>query len=241
MTALFSIALKKQDNSIVDIGWGIGFILIALYTLLANNLFLPRHLVATALVCLWGIRIAIHICTRNWGKSEDPRYAAWRKQWGNWTIVRSFLHVFVPHGLGMFIVATPIVAINMSTATGLGVLDIIGLLFWIIGFAFESISDYQLYRFTCVDTNRGMILTTGLWRYSRHPNYFGECIMWWSVWLIALSVPYGLYTIISPLLLSYLLISISGIPIIEDLFKDDPAYQAYKKQTSSFFPWFPTK
>lgn len=241
MTGVFIIAIIKKDNSIVDIAWGIGFILIALFSLFTQRLFLPRHLLITSMIVIWGLRISLHIAVRNWGKGEDPRYAVWRKQWRNNIILRSFLQVFMLQGIILLIIASPIIVINTSTNQSLGMLDLTGLLVWLIGFVFEATGDYQLHRFISNPANRGEVMTQGLWRYTRHPNYFGESVMWWGIWLIAFSVPYGWATIVSPMLITFLLLFVSGIPLAEKQFAGDAQYEAYKKRTSVFIPWLPKK
>jgi len=238
MTAVFILATYRKDNSIVDVAWGIGFILIALFTLCKTALFLPRQILATLLVVIWGLRLSLHIYLRNKGKGEDPRYKAWRMAWGKYVVIRSFFQVFMLQGLMMLLIASSIITINLSHTAGINILDIIGLSLWIIGFMFESIGDYQLARFLDRPRGKQQIMNRGLWRYTRHPNYFGEVTLWWGMFIIALSVPYWQYALISPITITILLLFVSGIPMTERMFDDNPAYQAYKKETSSFFPWF---
>lgn len=237
MSGLFLLALYKEDNSIVDIGWGIGFILIALYSLIANGLYLPRHLLVTALTIVWGMRISLHIGMRH--KGEDQRYANWRKAWGKWVILRSFFQVFMLQGTVLLIIAYPIIFINSSKLGGLTLLDILGTSIWVVGFIFETVGDYQLEQFLKESRNKGRIMRSGLWRYTRHPNYFGEALMWWGIFVIACSLPFGWTTVASPLLISFLLRYVSGVPMLEELFVHNLEYQRYKEATSVFFPWFP--
>jgi len=142
-------------------------------------------------------------------------------------------------GLLLLIIAYPIILINMSVSGELGWFDLIGFLVWFTGLMFEAIGDYQLYHFLKNPSNRGKILTTGIWRYTRHPNYFGEVLIWWGIFFITLSVPYGWTAIISPITITYLLLFVSGIPMTEKLFEGNASYEIYKKQTNRFFPWFP--
>lgn len=239
MSILFVIALFKRDNSIADIGWGLGFVIVALLTFFLEQGFTARHILVTALVVIWGMRLSTHIYLRNRGKGEDPRYAAWRKKWGKWFVVRSFLQVFMLQGLLLLFIAFAIILVNSSSTGGLSILDICGLIVWIIGFLFESIGDYQLKRFIADEQNRGHILTTGLWRYTRHPNYFGEATMWWGIFLIALSVPYGWTAIISPAVITFLLLRVSGVILLEKEFTDNEEFNEYKRRTSAFIPWLP--
>lgn len=241
MNLIFVIAHTKKDNSAADVAWGIGFILIAYFTLLKNGLFLPRHLLLTGMITLWGLRLSGHIFLRNLGKTEDQRYRRWRQAWGPYVFLRSFLQVFMLQGLLLLIIAYPIILINISMTEGLGLLDLLGSLVWLAGLLFEALGDYQLYRFLKDPTNIGKVMTTSLWRYTRHPNYFGEVLIWWGIYFVALSVPYGWTAIVSPITITYLLLFVSGIPMTEKLFAGNPAYEVYKKQTSRFFPWLPKK
>jgi len=239
MSILFVIAMFKRDNSIADIGWGLGFAIVALLTFFLEQGFTARHILVTALVVIWGMRLATHIYMRHRGKGEDPRYAAWRKEWGNWVIVKSFFQVFMLQGLLLLFISYVIIVVNSSSQEGLSVLDICGLAVWIIGFLFESIGDFQLKKFIADEQNRGRILTTGLWRYTRHPNYFGEATMWWGIFLIALSVPYGWSAIISPAVITFLLLRVSGVILLEKEFTDNEEFNEYKRKTSVFIPWLP--
>jgi len=239
MSILFVIAMFKRDNSIADIGWGLGFVVVALLTFFLEQGFTARHILVTVLVVIWGIRLSTHIYLRNRGKGEDPRYAVWRKKWGKWVVVRSYFQVFMLQGLLLLFIAYAIILVNSSSQAGLSILDICGLAIWIIGFLFESIGDLQLKRFISDEKNRDRILTTGLWRYTRHPNYFGEATMWWGIFLIALSVPYGWTAIISPAVITFLLLRVSGVILLEREFTDNEEFEEYKRRTSAFIPWFP--
>lgn len=241
MTLLFLYALYKKDNSIVDVGWGIGFIIIALYAFFKTHLYLPRHYLILSMIVVWGLRISIHILCKNWKQPEDPRYAAMRKKWGDHVVWRSFLQVFMLQGLVMFIVAQPILMINGSFDPGIGLLDIFGTVVWIIGFFFEAIGDHQLLSFIKNKNNQGKILTQGLWRYTRHPNYFGEATMWWGIFLIALSGHHGWTSIMSPATITFLLMYVSGVPLAEETFRGNAEFKKYAQKTSVFFPWFPGK
>lgn len=242
MTTVFFIAQYLKDNSIVDIAWGLGFVMIALFTLLTTKTFLPIQLLLTTLIIIWGLRLSAHIYLRNKGKGEDPRYKNWRKQWGKNVVIRSFFQIFMLQGVVMFLVAVPIVIVNTTTRGDISLLGLFGLLVWCIGFFFEAVGDYQLYRFLQKKTNKGKVLKDGVWRYTRHPNYFGEVVMWWGIFLIALSMtPLGLQAIISPIIITFLLLYVSGIPMTEALFATSRSYAKYKKETSMFFPLPPKK
>jgi steroid 5-alpha reductase family enzyme len=241
MTAVFLIALFKKDNSIVDIAWGPGFILVAAVTFFLKPGFEARHILITLLVAVWGIRLAAHIFWRSRGKGEDFRYAKWRKEWGRWFVLRSFFQVFTLQGAFMLIISLPIILVNRSQEKGVTILDALGTALWLVGFIFEAVSDRQLREFKTRPESRGRIMTTGLWKYSRHPNYFGEAAMWWGVFLVALATPGGWISIISPITINFLLINVSGIPMLEKKYRGNPEFAAYARRTSPFFPWFPKK
>ncbi len=239
MTGAFIISLITRTNTVVDIFWGLGFVLVSWFTLYANGIYLPRQLLTTLLVSLWGLRLSGYILYRNWGKGEDPRYEAIVKKWHTWFYLRSFFQLFMLQAVLLFIIALPIIIINTSTTAGLfRYYDYLSVLLWMIGFAFEVIGDWQLNRFLANPDNKGKILTTGIWRYTRHPNYFGEIIMWFSLYLLAIPVPYGIYTIISPLLITCILLFIS-LPATEKLFEGNEEYQEYKSKTSKLIPLRP--
>lgn len=240
MTCVFLIGLAKQDNSIVDVAWGIGFILITLYAFFSTGTYLARQILVTTLVVVWGVRISVHIFIRNWGKEEDHRYQAFRMSWRPYFVLKSFFYIFMLQGFLIWVIDYPVIFTNASTAMPpLGVLDVVGMVIWLIGFAFEAIGDYQLKKFIDNPANTGKICKVGLWRYTRHPNYFGEVTMWWGIFLIVLSVPWGWTGVISPLTVTYLLMFVSGVPMAERIFEKNEEYAQYKKETSALIPWFP--
>lgn len=241
MTAVFLIALLIKDNSIVDVAWGLGFILVALMTLFLRPGFEARHVLVTGLVVVWGLRLASHIFIRNRNRGEDFRYAKWRRDWGRWFIPRSFLQIFMLQGIFMLIIASPIVLVNRSGEKGLTVLDGLGTFLWLTGFLFEAVGDHQLKRYKQNPEGKGKIMTSGLWRYTRHPNYFGEAALWWGIFLIALSVRGGWVAIVSPLTISLLLLKVSGVTMLEKKYAGNEEFAAYARRTSAFFPWFPRK
>ena len=241
MTAAFLVALFKKDNSIVDIAWGPGFILVAAVTFLLKPGFEARHILVMLLVAAWGTRLASHIFRRNWGRGEDFRYAKWRREWGRWFILRSFLQIFMLQGILMLLISSPVIVVNRSQEKGLTILDVLGTALWLSGFIFEAVGDHQLKRFKQRPEGRGRIMTTGLWKYSRHPNYFGESALWWGIFLIALAVPGGWGSIISPVTISFFLLKVSGIPMLERRYQGNAEFAAYARRTSAFFPWFPKK
>ncbi len=242
MTVWFVLALVRKDNSIADIAWGLGFVLVAAVTFLRRaSLFLP--LLVTSLVAAWGARLALHILLRNRKRGEDPRYAEWRRKWGRSFLWRSYFQVFLLQGLFLLVISSPVILVNTDRAypnAGRG-LWLAGLILWCVGFVFEAVGDAQLARFKRDPGNRGKIMDKGLWRYSRHPNYFGESLMWWGIFLVALEVPYGWTTVVSPVLITFLLVRVSGIPMLEKKYAGNAEFQAYARRTSAFVPRFPKK
>lgn len=241
MTTLFIIAMIVKDNSIADIAWGIGFIIVAIATFIHSGTYFPRQIVVTLLVLIWGSRLAIRILRRNWGKGEDWRYQEWRKSWGKYFVIRSYLQVFMLQGFILLLNVTPVIIINTTSDTSITALDVIGIAVWGLGFFFESIGDYQLDQFIRNPENRGKIMDQGLWRYTRHPNYFGEITMWWGIWIIALSVPWGWIGIIGPAIITAMIVFVSGIPLTERDMAKNPGFPAYKERTSILIPLPPKK
>ncbi len=237
MSVWFLIALLIKRNDVADIAWGLGFIVVAVYTFVVYGMQVDRGLLVTALVTIWGSRLAWHIFKRNIHKSEDKRYAAWRASWGKWFVSRSYVQIFMLQGLLLLLIVTPVILINMFRGPLMLTLgDVIGLVVWIIGFYFESVGDRQLRQFLADPSKKGTVLSTGLWRYTRHPNYFGEVTMWWGIWIIALSVPYGIIGVIGPLTITFLILKVSGVPMLEKSMRENPMYDEYRRTTSVFFP-----
>lgn len=235
----FVVATVIKNNSIVDMGWGMGFVLVTLYAYFSAGHYTTRGTVALVLVAMWGLRLAKHIFQRNLGKPEDFRYANWRKEWGKWVIPRAFFQVFMLQGVFMYIVAFPVLLIQRWNLTGFGFFEIAGMILWCIGFYFESVGDRQLKEFKADPDNKGKLIESGLWKYTRHPNYFGEAIMWWGLWFMALPVPMGWLGVISPLVITYLLRFVSGVPMLEKKYKNREDFKAYAAKTNAFIPWFP--
>lgn len=239
MTGMFIVALWKKRNDLADIAWGPGFILVAWTSVIFNHAFTVRPILIASLITIWGVRLAVHIYIRNRGKAEDFRYKKWREDWGKWFYVRSYLQVFVLQGLLLLSVIFPhTVVVSTDIASSLGVLDALGVIVFIIGFLFESIGDFQLSQFL-KQKDHSKIMSTGLWAYTRHPNYFGEVSLWWGIFLIALSAPMGWLGLIGPITITILILGVSGIPMLEKRYIGDSDYESYKKKTSAFFPFFP--
>jgi steroid 5-alpha reductase family enzyme len=241
MNCVFGIALLKKDNSIVDVAWGIGFILVSLLTFFLTPGFAWRHILVTGLVCIWGVRLALYVYVRNRGKGEDFRYAKWRRDWGKNFVWRCYLQIYMLQGLLLLGISYPIILVNSSETTGFSLWDAAGAGIWLIGFLFETIGDYQLAQYKKNPQNKGKIMTGGLWRFTRHPNYFGEVTLWWGIFLIALPLENGWTAVISPLIITFLLLRVSGVTMLEKKYVGNPEFAAYAQRTSAFFPWFPNK
>ncbi len=236
VTLLFVVSLVIKRNDIADIAWGIGIFLVALISYLTG----PQNtltLLITILAGLWGVRLSLRILLRNLKKSEDIRYKKWRDEWGRWFYPRSYLQVYLLQGTLMLAVGYSFVHASVfGNAVAFGWWQVVGSLVWVIGYFFEVVGDWELDRFLGQPENRGKVMQSGLWRYSRHPNYFGEVTMWWGIWLMVLPLPFGFLALISPLTISFLILKVSGIPMLERLFADNPEFQEYSRRTSVFFP-----
>lgn len=241
MTVVWLISLAKEDSGIVDIFWGMGFVLLAgVYYALAEG-FAGRKLLVTALVLVWGLRLSIRIFLRNWGRDEDFRYRAWREEAGAKYWWFSYFKVFFLQGGILVGVAAPVLIAQFNAAPNdFTVFDFLGVGVWGVGFFFEAIGDWQLDRFKSDPANKGQVMRGGLWAYTRHPNYFGDAMIWWGLFLIALGTSGGFWTIYSPILMTWLLLKVSGVALLEKtMVATKPGYQAYVESTNSFFPWFP--
>ncbi|MGD8752968.1 MAG: DUF1295 domain-containing protein [Anaerolineales bacterium] len=241
MTALWLISLRLRDASIVDIFWGAGFVITAwVYFALTPDGYLVRKWLIALITTIWGLRLTIHIFVRNWGHGEDFRYQKWRQEGGAKWWWQSFFKVFLLQGVLMWIISAPLLAAQVSASPARLVwLDFVGLIAWVIGFFFEAVGDWQLVRFKANPENKGKLLKTGLWRYTRHPNYFGDALQWWGFYLIAAAAG-GIWSIFSPILMTLLLRNVSGVTMLESTLKDSkPGYREYVETTNAFIPWFP--
>lgn len=243
MSCMFIVGLSARDNSLVDIAYGPAFLFACWGTwFFSEDATLHfRPMLLLALLTLWGLRLALHIGYRHRGRGEDFRYRKFRQDWGDTIIWRSFLQIYMLQGAVVLTVATPILLTIRAPGGALAWSDLLGILLFCLGFLFEAISDWQLSVFKQDGKNKGKIIMHGLWRYSRHPNYFGEATLWWGIFFIGLAAPSGLYGLISPLTIAFLLLKVSGIPMLEAKYQGNPDFMAYKARTSSFFPWFERK
>ncbi len=237
MHIMFVLALVLKDNSIIDIFWGLGFVTVALFLLYPFDSLNFTKTLFSLLLFAWALRLAIHIGVRNLGKGEDFRYANWRKTWKNF-ILRSYFQVFMLQGSMMLIISLPLIAVLGSDFSGNITFTLIGTLVFATGFITETVSDYQLQQFRKNTSNKGHLIKTGLWKYSRHPNYFGEALLWWGFWIISIPDSYWFITILSPVTITILLRYVSGVPMMEEKYRDHPEWEEYKTKTPVFVPWF---
>lgn len=235
MSSWFAAAILKKRNDLADVAWGLGFVMVAwLGWILGGGK--AEAILINLLVSIWGGRLAIHIYRRNKNKTEDYRYANWRKEWGKNFLLRSYLQVFLLQGVFLYLISLPVMAANQNGAGGmLG----LGILVWLAGFYFEAMGDRQLKQFISEPKNKGKIMNEGLWRYSRHPNYFGEITMWWGLWLAGLMTNW--WTIIGPITITVLIVFVSGVPLLEKKFEGRVDWEEYKRKTSMLIPLPPRK
>lgn len=231
-----AVGLIRKNNSVADIAWGAGFVVIALSTFFLSEEESARRIIVTTLAVLWGTRLATRIYLKNLGKPEDFRYKEMRDKWGSNATIRSIFQVYVLQGFLMLVVASPIFIVNAYGGGPLNFLDYIGIFLWAVGFFFEAVGDYQLDKFIQNPENKGKIMMGGLWSLSRHPNYFGEIMMWSGMFLMAFSVSFGWLSVASPILISFLLLKVSGIPMLEKKWEGNPEFESYKKRTNALLP-----
>lgn len=234
MTVWFFVAKSRKRLDTVDSAWGSAF-MVAAWSVVVQSWSI-RSLVIALLVTVWSVRLTMHIVKRNHGKDEDPRYKALSDKWKGNFWIRAYVSIFLTQGLLAWAVSVPVVMAAGVSLDALEWLLPLGVALWAVGFVCESVADSQLGRFIKEKSNKGQVLDTGLWRYSRHPNYFGELLQWWSIGLIAAQAAWGWIGFLGSLLLTVLIVFVSGIPPIERRRKDNQAYQDYAKHTSKLIP-----
>ncbi|MGA7879068.1 MAG: DUF1295 domain-containing protein [Desulfoferrobacter sp.] len=243
MVFLWGFSLIKKDASIADIYWGLGFVIVAWITGIRVEGFDWRKITVLFFVSIWGLRLAFHIGWRSWGKEEDRRYQKWRQEYGDrfWWV--SLFLVFGLQGVLLWVISLVVQAALVSDLPDhLVWLDGVGILLWSTGFLFEAVGDWQLARFKADPDNSGKVMDRGLWAYTRHPNYFGECLIWWGIFCLAVTAPKNFWTIVSPITITFLLLRVSGVTLLEkDIAERRPEYREYIGTTSAFIPWFRKK
>lgn len=235
---LWLLSLRLKDASIVDLFWGLGFVIIA-WIALALAGPSPRGWLVAGLVSLWGVRLSVYLTWRNHGRGEDPRYVAWRTQHGDRWPLRSLFQVFLLQGALMCLISLPVQAAIGSLAD-VGPLDGVGAALVFLGVGFESVGDLQLARFKANPANKGQVMTLGLWRYTRHPNYFGDAVVWWGLACFGLAAG-AWWTIASAGVMTFLLVRVSGVALLESTMMKRPGYAEYVARTSAFIPLPPKR
>ncbi|MCA1756001.1 MAG: DUF1295 domain-containing protein [Bacteroidales bacterium] len=243
VTLLWVWSIIIKNVSIIDLFWGFAFVVVNIFYVLSSGELYTRKILLLVLVSIWGLRLSIYLAIRNIGKGEDFRYQEFRRKYGPqryWWF--SFFQTFLLQGALIMLVSLPLLGVSTGTRSNdLNILDYIGILVWLIGFTFEAGGDYQLSRFKRDAGNRGKVLSTGFWRYTRHPNYFGDSAVWWAYALFSISAG-GYWHIIGSIIMTVLIIKVSGVFLLETSLKTTkPQYRDYIRKTSSFFPWFPEK
>jgi len=238
MLLVWIASVVRRDASLVDRFWGPGFTLVGLVGLLFGAGYEPRRMLLFVL-SLWGLRLGWHLTRRNWGEGEDLRYRKMRRHWGEerfWWV--SLFTVFLLQGALMWVVSLPLqIGAQSATPVPLGLLDWIGLGVWVAGLLFEAVGDAQLRVFVQNPANRGKVMDRGLWRYTRHPNYFGNAVLWWGIFLVASHTEHGPWALPGPLVMTWLLRFVSGVPILErHMARTKEGWDEYRRRTSIFVP-----
>ncbi len=236
MALVWVASMVRRDASLVDRFWGMAFVVLAWWYWGASTSSGGAGTLAVVLVTVWGLRLSLHITWRNWGHGEDFRYRAMREAGGPRWGWRSLVTVFTLQGVLAWVIAMPLLAVMTGEGSPNPALLVLGIGAWAIGIVFEAGGDWQLARFKANPANRGKVLDTGLWRYTRHPNYFGDAMCWWGYFLLAASVG-GWWTIFAPILMTILLMKVSGVALLEKtLAETKPAYREYVRRTNAFVP-----
>jgi len=241
----FVVATAIKNNSIVDIGWGLGFVVTAwiLFFLGDPSVLTIEKIILNLMVSFWGLRLFYHILKRNAFQEEDFRYKKWREEWGKWVVLRAFFQVFMLQAVFMYLIGFGVFYVNMLQTT----MDItlwimiVGLIIWLMGYAFEVIADKQLRDFIARENKKHQLMMEGLWQYTRHPNYFGEAILWWGIFIVVLAFDAPIAFIISPIAITLLLRFVSGVPMLEKRMSKKEGWEDYAEKTNAFFPWTPKK
>lgn len=238
MFVTWLVSLAARDASLVDLVWGVAFVVVTAAVGLAGDGASSRRLLLAVLVGVWGLRLSGYLAWRNLGHGEDYRYQAMRKKYGDRFPLISLVVVFGLQGVLVWVVSLPVqLAADAAEPSGIGLLAWLGIALWALGLGFETIGDAQLSRFKADPANKGQVMDRGLWRYTRHPNYFGDATLWWGIWLVAASSWVAVGTVIGPLAMTYLLAKGTGKPLTEkSMSESKPGYGDYVRRTSGFVP-----
>ena len=243
MTILWIISTIVRNVSIVDLFWGLGFVITTAFFFIKTSGNESRKILLMTMVTIWGLRLSVYLAWRNAGKGEDFRYREFRRKYGEkhyWWV--SFFQTFLLQGILMWLISAPLLGAQYyGNDKGLGIFDFMGIFLWTIGFIFEAGGDFQLAVFKANPANKDKVLDTGFWRYTRHPNYFGDSSVWWGYGFVCLAA--GSYIpLLGSLLMTALIIKISGVALLEkSLTEQKLQYKDYIEKTSAFIPWFPKK
>ncbi|MFM9226951.1 MAG: DUF1295 domain-containing protein [Actinomycetota bacterium] len=237
MISTWVVSVLIKNASIVDIVWGLGFVAVAWVLAWRIDGDSGRQTLLAVMVGAWGLRLGGYLAKRNLGHGEDFRYVLMRKRWGAKFPIVSLLTVFTLQGVLMWVVSLPVQFGNGDDSPGVGPLAVVGIVVWIAGLAFETIGDAQLARFKRDPANKGQVMDKGLWRYTRHPNYFGDALLWWGIGIVGAESGSGVIGFIGPVLMTVLLTRVSGVPMLEhSMAKRRPGYTEYVARTSAFIP-----
>ena len=236
MALLWLVSLAVRDASIVDPFWGTAFTIVTWTAAALVGSWDAHDLILAGMVTVWGSRLSVYLLWRSRGKEEDYRYQAFRDHWGSRFWIVSLGTVFLLQGLLVWVVSLP-VQVAILAPGDLGLITATGLAIWCIGLGFETVGDAQLARFKADPANAGKVMDRGLWRYTRHPNYFGDFCVWWGIFIVALDASGTAWTVVGPLVMSYLLLRVSGVAMLErTISKRRPGYEEYARRTNAFFP-----
>jgi steroid 5-alpha reductase family enzyme len=232
---VYGTAVYKKNLSLIDTAWGLGFILISLGGIYSSALEGAKENMIFLLVLIWGLRLSLFIHSRNSGKGEDFRYANWRREWGERTNIIAYFKVYWLQFLLMMIVGLPLFSVHLDKESNFSALNIFGILIWVVGFLWEAIADHQKNVFKKNPQNQHKVFQGGLWALSRHPNYFGEALLWWGIGMTAFEIHYW-WAMLGPLFITFLLWKVSGVPLVEARHAQNPEYQAYASHTPVLIP-----
>lgn len=237
MLATWSLSLLRRDASIVDIVWGLGFVLVAWAAKFVTGASGSGNWLLLAMVTVWGVRLAGYLAKRNLGKGEDFRYQAMRRKHGERFAIVSLYTVFGLQGALMFVVSIPVTMGQRNTGAGAGFVALLGFIVWAVGMYFEAVGDAQLARFKRDPENAGQIMDQGLWALTRHPNYFGDAMVWWGLAIVGSSQGAGVWAFLGAAVMTVLLVRVSGAAMLDRLLaKRKPGYADYMARTSGFIP-----